>query len=211
MTRDEDELATSVHYPSGAQRTVTSDAAGRVTGARRPRRRAHRDLRGGRRPHRPLRSTAAPAGAAQSLDTVFDGMQPDEAHRRRARAGRDDVRLRRDHAARRRAAGWSSGADDMTLTYTRDADGVLTGIGPFTYERNGPDRALSAITDGDGPHRGDRRPVAGLADAGAEGRRRREVPARADRRRDRPDHARHEVTAGERPHLRLRARRRSAS
>ena len=50
-----------------------------------------------------------------------------------------------------------SGADDTTLAYTRDADGVLTGVGPFTYERNGPDKSLSAITDGDRPHRGDRR------------------------------------------------------
>ena len=43
-----------------------------------------------------------------------------------------------------------SGADDVTLAYTRDADGLPTAVGPFTHERNGPDHSLSAITDGTG-------------------------------------------------------------
>jgi RHS repeat-associated protein len=43
---------------------------------------------------------------------------------------------------------FQSGADTVQTALTRDADGMLTGYGPFTIARNGPDGAPSDISDG---------------------------------------------------------------
>ncbi len=40
----------------------------------------------------------------------------------------------------------TSGTDNVTTPITRDADGLVTGYGPFTYTRTGPAGALSGIT-----------------------------------------------------------------
>ena len=161
-TRDEDELATSVQYPSGAQRTVASDAGGRPTSLAFPA--ATRTATYAVNVDRIARygSTAAPAGAAQSLDTVFDGTSLTQL----TAAGLAPAETTFAYGAttlQRTSSRLVSGADDVTLSYTRDADGVLTGSGPFTYERNGPDRAVSAITDGTARTEETVDPVAGLA------------------------------------------------
>ena len=78
-----------------------------------------------------------------------------------------------------------SGADDTTLDYTHDAEGVLAGVGPFTYERNGPDKSLSAIADGTGRTEETVDTVADLKTRVLTVGGTREVPARAHDRCDR--------------------------
>ena len=162
VTRDEDELATSVQYPSGAQRAVTNDPGGRTTslavsGATRT---ATYAANVDRIAH--YGSTAAPAGAAQSLDTVFDGTSLTTL----TAAGLAPAQTTFAYSAttlQRTSSRLVSGTDDVTLNYARDLDGVLTGSGPFTYERNGPDHAVSAITDATGRTEETVDRVAGLA------------------------------------------------
>lgn len=41
-----------------------------------------------------------------------------------------------------------SGGQSSTLDVSRDADGLITGLGPFTWDRSGPGGAVSRISDG---------------------------------------------------------------
>ena len=75
IARDDDELATSVTTPTGAVRTIGTDAAGRVTGAAFPAvGRSVTYVPGVDRIGR-YESTAAPGSAVQSLEPEFDGMR----------------------------------------------------------------------------------------------------------------------------------------
>jgi RHS repeat-associated protein len=91
-------------------------------------------------------STLAPGNAVQSLDVDFDGMGVTKL----TAAGLAPAETTWTYGADLRQTGTRlvSGSTDATLAYTRDADGVLTGVGPFTHERTGPDKSLSAIVDG---------------------------------------------------------------
>ncbi len=93
-------------------------------------------------------STAAPSSAVQSLEVAFDGMRVTKL----TAGGLAPAETTWDYGANLRltSSRLVSGADDVTLAYTRDADGLPTAVGPFTHERNGPDHSLSAITDGTG-------------------------------------------------------------
>ncbi|HET6550246.1 MAG TPA: RHS repeat-associated core domain-containing protein, partial [Solirubrobacter sp.] len=195
ITRDEDELTTAVQSPSGAQRTVANDAGGRPTSLAFPgaTRSATYAANVDRIAH--YGSTAAPAGAAQSLDTVFDGTSLTTL----TAAGLAPAQTTFAYSAttlQRTSSRLVSGADDVTLSYARDADGVLSGSGPFTYERNGPDHAVSAITDSTGRTEETVDRVAGLATrvlkVGGVEKYRLELTADATGRIV----ARHEVTAG---------------
>ena len=142
-TRDADENATSITYPSGAQRGVGLDAAGRLTSL--AQRTVSYPAGVDRISH--YGSTAAPAGQAQTLDTAFDGTRLTKLTAG-GLAPAETTWAYSPTTLLTTSTRLVSGADDATLNYTRDADGVLTGVGPFAYERNGPDHALSAITDG---------------------------------------------------------------
>ena len=186
-TRDADELATSVTTPTGALRTVSFDAAGRVTGAAFPGAARTASYIPGVDRVRRYESTAAPGSAVQSLEAEFDGMRVTKL----TAGGLSPAETTWSYSPTtllQTSSRLVSGADDTTLGLTYDAEGLLTGVGPFTYERNGPDRTLSAITDGAGAHRGDHRHGGRPEVPEADGRRIGEVPARADHGRDRTDH-----------------------
>jgi YD repeat-containing protein len=148
VQNDDDELATSVTSPSGAKRTVTSDAAGRVTGASFPAvGRTATYAPGVDRIDR-YESTAAPGAAVQALHPVFDGRRVTKLTAEGLSPA--ETTWAYGPSLRQISTRLVSGADDETLAYTRDADGALTGVGPFTHERTGPNKTLSAITDGTG-------------------------------------------------------------
>ena len=114
------------------------------------RRRGASATRVARTASRPTSRPPRPAGASQGLTAETDGMQlttltatglaPAVTTFARSATTLDVTSVDLD----------VPGADPPALALSRDADGVPTGFGGFTYERNGPDRTLSAITDGTG-------------------------------------------------------------
>ena len=80
-------------------------------------------------------STAAPGSAVQSLEPEFDGMRVTKL----TAGGLAPAETTWAYGAslRMTSSRLVSGADDVTLAYTRDADGVPTAVGPFTHERTG--------------------------------------------------------------------------
>jgi RHS repeat-associated protein len=86
------------------------------------------------------------AGAAQSITYTYDGTLMTGMTWSGAALG--SYRYTYDNNFFVTAITLQSGADDITTTMSWDPDGLLTGIGPFTIDRNGPGGAPSGIRDG---------------------------------------------------------------
>jgi RHS repeat-associated protein len=89
--------------------------------------------------------TPAGGGADQSLTYAYDADLPTRATYSGTAAGEFEYR----YDANRRLSGikLTSGASVVDSPVTRDGDGLATGLGPFAFQRNGPDAAVSRIAD----------------------------------------------------------------
>ena len=143
-----DQEAESVTYPSGAVRTVSTDASGRMRGLALPGAARTFGYAAGTDRIETYASTAAPAGETQGLSAETDGMQLTTLTATGLAPAVTTI-ARSATTLRETSVDLAvPGEDPPALAIARDADGVPTGFGGFTYERNGPDRSLSAITDG---------------------------------------------------------------
>ena len=142
------------------RRARDGDAPERPHDRLRPRRGRAADRPGLRRPRGELRLRRATPRGRRAIDWSPPGGRDRPAARlhlgrrtcRRASpppASRRPLRLRlRRRPAAVAASKLTSGADEHTTALTRDADGLVTGLGPYTLTRSGPAPSVSAIGDG---------------------------------------------------------------
>jgi RHS repeat-associated protein len=97
---------------------------------------------------RPSRFTWTPAGggAGQSVAYAYDADLPTRATYTGTAAGQFDYSY--DASRRLSAIKLTSGTTVLDSPVTRDGDGLATAFGPFAFQRNGPDAAVSRIADG---------------------------------------------------------------
>ena len=205
--------STTATLPGG--RTIDLRAAtpaGRPTGAD-LRRRDEATLRLRRR-HAAAgrdRLVAAAGGTGQALAYTWDGDMPEERRRHRPRDGPLRLHLRRrpPPVARRSSR---AAASELTTAFTRDADGLVTALGPFTLTRSGPGGVGRARSrDGTLAHDDRPRRPGRLRRARPDRRRRGGLRRAAHARRRRPDHAQGRDRRRRADHVRLRLRRRPAA
>ena len=117
--------ATSVTYPEATATLAYADAT-----------------------RRPSAINWAPAGGGpgQGIAFTYDADLPTSTTYGGAATGRFDYTY--DAERRLSAIKLTSGATVLDSSVTRDADGLATGFGPFTFERNGPGGVVSRIGDG---------------------------------------------------------------
>ncbi len=105
----------------------------------------------------------------------------------------------------------TSGADEHTTAITRDADGLVTGLGPYTLGRSGPGASVSTIGDGALAMTIGRDAQGELRLPRADRRRHRRVRRGAHARRRRAHHHQGRDRRRGRDDVRLRLRRRPAA
>ena len=89
--------------------------------------------------------TPTGGGAGQSVAYAYDADLPTRATYSGAAAGQFDYSY--DASRRLSAIKLTSGATVLDSAVTRNGDGLAIGFGPFAFQRNGPDAAVSQIAD----------------------------------------------------------------
>lgn len=145
LAYDKDGHLAAVTVPSGGVLTYGSDAFGRLAGLTFP----GVKIGYGYANSDTLNAiTRGPQNGAptQSLSLTRDGTLLTQVTV--VGMGADQVNYTYNNDFRLTSATLTSGADTLTTAYQRDADGLVTGYGPFTIIRNGPAGGASAIGDG---------------------------------------------------------------
>lgn len=146
---DLDRRLTGRSKPTGRVETRTFDAGGRPATITSPE--ATVSLAYADSTDRPASTTRAPSGPStglrQEVTYSYDGSVP-TAIEFRGLAAEGRYTYTSDDNLFLTAAELDSGGQSSTLDVGRDADGLITAMGPFTWARNGPGGAVSQISDG---------------------------------------------------------------
>ncbi len=83
-------------------------------------------------------------GPSSTLGLTYDG--PVVTEFETTGATESDLDLTFNNDLRLTSTNFTSGADIVNATITRDNDGLVTGVGPFTFNRSGPGGTVSAVS-----------------------------------------------------------------
>ncbi len=144
-TYDVDGRMNRVMLPGGRTETFSYDGANRPSGITYPE--AAVVLSYADATERLTRITRTPAaGTAEEVNFIYDGTLVKSAAFSGAASGQYAYTY--DTTFRLKDTTFTSGADTVLTSLTRDNDGLVTGLGPFTLTRNGPAGSVSQIGDG---------------------------------------------------------------
>ena len=135
-----------VTLPSGRTIDYVRDAGGRPTGQTYAGNEASFDYVGDTGRQAQIDWTPSGGGTGQHLAYTWDADLPKSVAATGLAEGRYDYTY--DTDLQLSSVKLTDGADEQTTAYTRDADGLVTGLGPYTLTRSGPGATVSAIGDG---------------------------------------------------------------
>jgi RHS repeat-associated protein len=135
-----------VRLPSGALQDMGYDAAGRLTSEDHVQTRRAYAYDGQLDRYASVERTLANGSGKQVLAYAYDGLMPKRLEFGGVASGRYDYEL--GDRLLPQSETLTVGDTKLSRALQYDADRLLTKSGPFTIERNGPNGAISKITDG---------------------------------------------------------------
>jgi RHS repeat-associated protein len=145
-SRDLDGATTSVAWPSGRSVGTSYDAGGRLSGFTQPGGSTAFGWTGATDRLATVGATTPGGTATQTIG--YDGDLMTSLDWSGAVVGSFDYTY--DNNGWLSQLSMTSGADNVVVPVTRNGDGALSGVGPFTFTNNGPGKTLSSVNDGTG-------------------------------------------------------------
>jgi RHS repeat-associated protein len=143
---DSDHQLKTTTLPGGRAIARDYDAGGRITSIAYPEATATIGYAGATERPSAIGWTPTGGGTGQGVAFTYDADLPTRATYTGVAEGQFDYSF--DANRRLSAIKLTSGATVLNSAVTRDGDGLATAFGPFAFERNGPDAAVSRIGDG---------------------------------------------------------------